>query len=245
MKNIFGNSRIFFSIAILGILALETLMGCGSGENASFFDKVKASPLDGSVKVVESFLKNNYLRDPDSYKSREWGKLIKNSDGTFQVSHRFSAKNGFGAFDTETFLFCISADGTEVNICNSADRKRIAQSEKKAKEDEDNSDYEKKNFSNVSFIGILTETIDGIGEKSTFRGQLTKRNDLIQGTIEAVEKETKYSLTGKIIGDGEIILELNNLSIGSVITMKGFIKLNQVSAYSPEHNVSFYLIQND
>lgn len=237
--------NILLPLLLIGVLVIGFFTGCGSDGNNSFSNSVSASRLDGSVDVVENFLKKNYLRDPDSYKSREWGKLIKNSDGTFQVSHKFSAKNGFGGVDTETLIFCISTDSKEVHICNNSDLQRIARSEQKEKETKEIKEYAEKDFTNSLFEGIITENIDGIDEKSTIRGVLTKDGDILRGTIEAIEKETKYSLTGKIISDNEIAFELKNLQSGKTISLNGFIKVNQVSAYSTEHNISFYLTQNE
>jgi hypothetical protein len=46
---------------------------------------------DGSVYWVELYLKQHYLKDPDSYQAIEWDRVQKTADGKFQVRHRFRA----------------------------------------------------------------------------------------------------------------------------------------------------------
>lgn len=80
----------------------------------SIHDKVKNSQWDGSVDVAERYLKRNLLKDPSSYESISWGKVAKNPDGSYQVTHTFRARNGFGGMGKETITFIISSDGSRV-----------------------------------------------------------------------------------------------------------------------------------
>lgn len=78
-------------------------------------EKVFNSAWDGSVLQVERYLKNN-LRDPDSYQSIEWSKVIKNDNGTFVVRHKYRAKNGFGGYNIEEKIFVLNKDGEIIKI---------------------------------------------------------------------------------------------------------------------------------
>lgn len=109
-----GSIKKFRNI-FLGILLIGVVIGIRK-EGMDFFkvDTVKASSWDGSVEIVESFIKNNYLNDPSSYESVKWGHLTKNSDGTYVVTHTFRARNGFGGMNQQSMTFIISADGKSV-----------------------------------------------------------------------------------------------------------------------------------
>ena len=232
----------FFSI-FLCLLILAILLSCSSKNEISFFDKVKKSSFDGSVAPVVDFLKKKYLRDPDSYKSVEWGVLIKNADGTFQISHRYSAKNGFGGMNTETLLFCISEDGKEVHVCTEGDERRIYENEKKLQETTANDEYIKNDFANVEFVGVIAEKIDGLDEQCTFKGTLSKTQKDIIGNLEAVEKKVQYRLSGTIADEGIVEFKLENLTNGSVVEMSGLITANKFSGQSKIKSLSFYLNQ--
>lgn len=232
--NLKNKNSKWISSFILGIIVIINLLSCGNQ-----VDKLKASSWNGSVEIVEIFLKKQYLRDPESYKSVEWGKLIKISDGSFQVSHTFRAKNGFGGVNTKTILFCISNDGKNVHICNQVDEEQMIISEQIVAIKK----FIESNFSDVLFEGILSENIDGISEKSTFKGKLTKNNRKIEGNLFAVEKETKYFLTGEIGSEGEISLKLQNFSNNLIIQMNGYVEDKKISASSAGTITSFYLTQ--
>jgi hypothetical protein len=75
------------------------------------------SRWDHSVSSVEHYVKHQYLRDPDSYESVKWYLPLPNADGTYQVTHTFRAKNGFGGMNEETHIFTVSSDGeTVINV---------------------------------------------------------------------------------------------------------------------------------
>ena len=228
---------------LLSLFLLATLLSCSSKNETSFFDKVKKSSFDGSVEPVVDFLKKKYLRDPDSYNGVEWGELVKNADGTFQISHRFSAKNGFGGMNTETLIFCISEDGKEVHVCTGEDEKRIYEIEKKSQETNANEEYIKNDFENVEFVGVIAERIDGLDEQCTFKGTLSKTQKNIIGNLDAVEKEIKYHLSGTIADEGIVEFKLENLTDGSVVEMSGLITANKFSGQSKIKSLSFYLNQ--
>lgn len=102
---------IFFGILAFGFLLKIKDEGF---ENILKVETVKASPWDGSVEVVEKYLKKSYLNDPSSYESIKWGKVYKNTDGTYQVIHSFRARNGFGGMVQQSLTFTISEDGERV-----------------------------------------------------------------------------------------------------------------------------------
>lgn len=223
---------------LLLLFCVEIVCGCSN-------EKVKTSPSDGAVEVVVKFLKNRYLNDPDSYKSREWGELIKNSDGTFQVTHRFSAKNVFGGVVTETLVFCISLDGQEVHICTEEDEKRILKAEREEQRRKTYDAYITKDFSNVLFHGVLTQTIDGIAEEYTFNGQLNKVGSKIEGRVMSIEKEMEYELSSNIRDEGKIDGYLKDPSNNIVIRFTGFISAKKLSAFSEDQTISFILNQSE
>ena len=88
----------------------------GKSENPGYNYDTSIGPRqsgwDHSVSCVESYLKKGYLRDPDSYESVNWGRVEKNNDGTYEVTHTFRARNGFGGMDEETKTFIIGSDGS-------------------------------------------------------------------------------------------------------------------------------------
>jgi hypothetical protein len=47
----------------------------------------------------------------------KWYLPLPNADGTYQVTHTFRAKNGFGGMNEETHIFTVSSDGeTVINV---------------------------------------------------------------------------------------------------------------------------------
>ena len=76
---------------------------------------VKNSLYDGSVKQVKEFLKNGYLRDPDSYESIEWSEVKEKNDG-YYVRHKYRAKNGFGGYVVANQLFHLDFSGNVVDV---------------------------------------------------------------------------------------------------------------------------------
>lgn len=71
---------------------------------------IENSSWDGSVRQVELYLKAN-LKDPDSYQSIEWSRVVKTDKGGFFVRHKYRAKNSFGGFVIEEKIFTMDAQG--------------------------------------------------------------------------------------------------------------------------------------
>ena len=72
------------------------------------------SPLDGSVRQVEDYLRKN-LTDPDSLKVDEWSPVVKEGNGVFMVRCRYRAKNSFGGYVLTNTLFALSPSGVVVS----------------------------------------------------------------------------------------------------------------------------------
>ena len=75
--------------------------------------EVTNSPWDGSVGVVERYLKASVLKDPDSFQAVEWSRIVKGC-GDYAVRLKYRARNSFGGYVVETRDFVISADGVVV-----------------------------------------------------------------------------------------------------------------------------------
>lgn len=109
--------RLLLSAVVIGTFLLSAT---GSGDdNSSNTNEAKEvvynSSWDGSVKQVKDYLKKN-LKDPDSYESIEWSDVVKQSDGTFRVRHKYRAKNSFGGYVIENQLFVLDNNGNVIDI---------------------------------------------------------------------------------------------------------------------------------
>ena len=112
-KTGFTKKKLFWYVAGF-IVLLVIIMNASKDGSGSSSGGPRQSPWDNSVDCVESYLKHHYLRDPDSYEGISWTKVIKNDNGTYQVTHTFRAKNGFGGYGQETMTFTIASDGWTV-----------------------------------------------------------------------------------------------------------------------------------
>lgn len=65
---------------------------------------VKPTPETQVQTQVQYYLKEFYLKDPDSYKSVDWSDIHKTDNG-YRVTHKYRAKNRFGAYVTERKTF--------------------------------------------------------------------------------------------------------------------------------------------
>jgi hypothetical protein len=74
--------------------------------------KIQNSAWDGSVWQVEDYLKKN-LKDPKSYESIEWSKVIEDGD-KYRVLHKYRAKNSFGGYVIEECIFTLDEDGNVI-----------------------------------------------------------------------------------------------------------------------------------
>jgi hypothetical protein len=110
-----SNKRKYIGVLTVFVVAiLITAKVMRDYEGSSIPGGPSQSPWDNSVDCVVSYLKYHYLRDPDSYESINWSEIAKNSDGTYQVTHTFRAKNGFGGMGVETLTFTIAPDGQTI-----------------------------------------------------------------------------------------------------------------------------------
>lgn len=76
--------------------------------------KIENSSLNGSVSQVEKYLKKN-LKDPDSYESIEWGKVVETDNG-YMVRHKYRAKNSFGGYAIDNNVFYLDFKGSVTNV---------------------------------------------------------------------------------------------------------------------------------
>ena len=83
-------------------------------ENTVHKMKVENNSYDGSVWQVKQYL-DKTLKDPDSYESIEWGKVTRNAQG-YEVRHKFRAKNSFGGYVIEEYIYQIDMQGNVVGV---------------------------------------------------------------------------------------------------------------------------------
>jgi len=79
--------------------------------------KVQNSGWDASVYQVEHYLKNYYLKDPDSYEGIEWSKVNEmsgSSEYKYWVRHKYRAKNSFGGYVIENKIFYLDDQGNVI-----------------------------------------------------------------------------------------------------------------------------------
>ncbi len=101
------------AVAIIGIIWAIVHFSESSTSNV----KIENSGWDGSVIQVRLYLEHN-LKDPDSYESIEWGKVIQVNDNLYKVRHRYRAKNSFGGYNIGDKIFSLDAEG---NVIGDAD----------------------------------------------------------------------------------------------------------------------------
>ena len=65
---------------------------------------VNPSPETQVQTQVRYYLKEFYLKDPDSYESVDWSDIRKTDNG-YCVTHKYREKNIFGAYVTEYKTF--------------------------------------------------------------------------------------------------------------------------------------------
>lgn len=108
---------IILFVVIFLIFCFTQSGGCsnnfGSENNQT---KIENNPLDNSVYQVEHFLKKEYLKDPDSYESINWSKVIELNENKFMVRHKFRARNGYGGYSIEEKIFYLDGQGNIIDI---------------------------------------------------------------------------------------------------------------------------------
>lgn len=119
-------------ILLLGLLVLVAWCGYAvskSPDNASASaptaaqEVVHNSAWDGSVYQVERYLKDDFLKDPDSYEGIEWSKVMpapadiraEMPSARYMVRHKFRAKNSFGGYVVQTYGFILDSQGNVVS----------------------------------------------------------------------------------------------------------------------------------
>lgn len=105
-------------IAIAVVLVLWFIGSMSDDNNGSTSSsKVQNSEWDASVYQVEHYLKNSYLKDPDSYEGIEWSKVNEmsgSSEYKYWVRHKYRAKNSFGGYVIENKIFYLDDQGNVV-----------------------------------------------------------------------------------------------------------------------------------
>ena len=71
---------------------------------------VSNSSWDGSVKQVKDYILRS-AKDPSSVEFIEWSPVQRGTDGTFFVRVKYRAKNSFGGYVVENFIFRLTAEG--------------------------------------------------------------------------------------------------------------------------------------
>jgi predicted nucleic-acid-binding Zn-ribbon protein len=110
---------IIISLAVLGY---TTFFGEDNKKSSASKERIFNSEWDASVQQVEEYLKNSYLKDPDSYKSISWSEVFKLNDtkqvgfASYQVRHKYSAKNSFGGYVIEEKLFKLDYQGNILDV---------------------------------------------------------------------------------------------------------------------------------
>ena len=112
-----GPDKSFRNAAIIILSLFLVIILCvvnDASENSSIF----TGGLDqtSAEMYVRRFMKQDYLKDPDSYESISWSDLMKAGDGTYYITHSYRAKNSFGGYVIETKIFHLDSEGNIINI---------------------------------------------------------------------------------------------------------------------------------
>lgn len=108
-------------IISLGFVVYATFFSDDKKSTAST-ETVYNSEWNASVQQVVDYLKNDYLSDPESYQPVEWSQVFKLNDtkqigfASYQVRHKYRAKNAFGAYVTEEKFFKLDYQGNVVEV---------------------------------------------------------------------------------------------------------------------------------
>lgn len=92
-------------LIIAGIFLLIYVSGCF----------IEPSPETQVQRSVRFYLKEFCLKDPDSYKSVDWSDIQKTDNG-YRVTHKYRAKNSFGAYVTEYKTFYLNDEFLITNM---------------------------------------------------------------------------------------------------------------------------------
>lgn len=108
----------WWKIAITIFIFTLYIIGANTDPN-SISTPIENSEWDGSVAQVKQYLKRN-LKDPDSYEGIEWSKVTKVGN-QYKVRHKYRAKNSFGGYVIEEFIFTLNEDGNVISKKNLLD----------------------------------------------------------------------------------------------------------------------------
>ena len=108
----------WWKIAITIFIFITYIIGANTDPN-SISTPIENSEWDGSVAQVKQYLKRN-LKDPDSYEGIEWSKVTKVGN-QYKVRHKYRAKNSFGGYVIEEFIFTLNEDGNVISKKNLLD----------------------------------------------------------------------------------------------------------------------------
>jgi hypothetical protein len=103
--------------AIIGIVVFLFILGTISDKCSSSTNNNSGSSCSGTKPTtyaqasVRMYLRNNYLKDPESYKAISWD-VSESSGGSYKyiVRHKFRAKNSFGGYVVENGMFYLDSN---------------------------------------------------------------------------------------------------------------------------------------
>ena len=113
---------VFFVIVVLIFWGYFTFFDTEKESASSHKEAVFNNELDASVYQVEDYLKNEYLNDANSYQPITWSAVFKLNNTkevgfpSYQVRHKYRAKNGFGGYVIEEKLFKLDYQGNIVDM---------------------------------------------------------------------------------------------------------------------------------
>ena len=107
-------------LAICFALFLLSKAGEHSNGNYGSIDSQNGPSNTEAMAGVRTYLKHHYLKDPDSYRSMNWGPsgIYSKENNTYFMMHKFRAKNSYGGYVIEEWLFVLNTDGRVVKMIN-------------------------------------------------------------------------------------------------------------------------------
>ena len=102
-------------VQIVGLVVMLLLLAagihyCSGPDKPAVPEEAVYQYTDGTVLQVKHWAEK-HMKDPDSIQYRSWGKLQKQPDGTYIVWSEIAAKNSFGGYVVEKFLFRFDKEG--------------------------------------------------------------------------------------------------------------------------------------
>ena len=106
--------QVIFFVLFAAFLALIFYMFNPFENSRTEQEAVTNSPIDGSVRSVEKYIKDN-LKDPDSYTSVKWSEVQKEGNG-YVVAVEYKANNSFGAAVTNKEVYHLDNEGNVKSV---------------------------------------------------------------------------------------------------------------------------------